>query len=101
MDVEDRPIDIFSFIITYSQTFNIACLKQMPSNGFNKPKLLYDTIEVRALAHVCKLDHSSLRNARVFWVKKNMSNSFCNLRTITTPLAFEISNNPMVTCLTS
>jgi hypothetical protein len=66
MDVKGKPIDIFSFAIAYWQTFNSACLKKMPSNGSNKPKLLHDTIEVRALAYVCKLDPSSLTNARIF-----------------------------------
>jgi len=73
----------------------------MPSNGFNKPKLLHDTIEVTALAHVCKLDPSSLTNAIIFWLKENLSNNSYNLRIIVTPLMFETLNNPMVTCLAS
>jgi hypothetical protein len=73
----------------------------MPSNGFNKPKLLHDTIEVRAHAHVCKLDPSSLTNARIFWVKENLPNGFYNLGATVTPLGFETSNNSMVTCLAS
>jgi len=42
----------------------------MPINGSNKPKLLHDTIEVRAIAHLCKLDPSYLTDARIFWVKE-------------------------------
>jgi hypothetical protein len=68
VDVENRLL----------ATFNIACLKQMPSNGFNKPKLLHDTIEIKALADVYKLGLSSLTNARIFWVKENLSHSSCN-----------------------
>jgi hypothetical protein len=73
----------------------------MPSNGFNKPKLLHDTIEVKAHAHVYKLDPSSLTNARIFKVKESLPNGFFNLGAIATPLVSETSNNLMVTCLAS
>jgi len=66
MDAKSRPIDIFSSTIAYWHTFDNACSKQVPLNGSDKPKLFHDTIEVRALAHVCKLDSSSLTNARIF-----------------------------------
>jgi hypothetical protein len=69
MDVEGRLVDMFSFVITYWQTFDNACLKQVPSNGSNKPKLLHDIIKVKALAYVCKFDPSFLANARIFQVK--------------------------------
>jgi hypothetical protein len=42
----------------------------MPINGSNKPKLLHDTIEVRAIAHVCKLDPSYLTDAKKIWVEE-------------------------------
>jgi hypothetical protein len=70
MDAKGRPIDIFSFVVAYWQTFDNACLKQVPSNGSNKPKLLHDTIKVRAIAHLCKLDLSSLTNEKKFRLKK-------------------------------
>jgi hypothetical protein len=73
----------------------------MPSNGFNKPKLLHDTIEVMTLANVCKLDPSSLTNARIFWLKENLFNNSYNLGIIVTPLMSKTLNNPMVTCLAS
>jgi hypothetical protein len=101
MNAEGRPIDIFSSVVIDANTFDGACSKQVPSNGSNKHKLLHDIIEVKALAHVCKLDLSFLTNARIFWVKENLSNSSCNLRAIATPLMSEISNNPMVTCFAS
>jgi hypothetical protein len=67
----------------------------------NKPKLLHDAIKVKALAHVYKSNLSSLTNVRIFGVMENLSNSSCNLETITTPLVFEISKNLMVTCFAS
>jgi len=66
MDAKSRPINIFLSTIAYWHTFDSACLKQVSLNGSNKPKLFHDTIKVRALAHVCKLDPSSLTNARIF-----------------------------------
>jgi hypothetical protein len=74
----------------------------MQPNDFNKPKLLHATIEVKALAHVYKSNLSSLTNVRkTFWVMENLFNSSCNLKTITTPLVFEISKNLVVTCFAS
>ncbi len=61
---------IFSSIITYSHTFESACPKQVPSNGSNTPKLLHDIIEVKALAHVYKLDLSSLIKQELFGLRK-------------------------------
>ncbi len=101
MDAEGRLVDIFSFAITYWQTFDNACLKQVPSNGSNKPKLLHDIIKVKAPTYVYKLDPSSLTNARIVQVKKNLSNSSYNLKAIAIVLMSETSNNPMVTCLAS
>jgi hypothetical protein len=72
MDAKGKLVDIFSSVITYWQTFDNACLKQVPLIGSNKPKLLHDTIEVKALAHVCKLDSSPLTNVKTFWVKGNL-----------------------------
>jgi hypothetical protein len=51
----------------------------VPSTGSNKPKLMHDTIEVKVLAHVCKLDLSFLTNAKKLWVKENLSSSSYNL----------------------
>jgi hypothetical protein len=82
-------------------TIESACLKQVPSNGSNKSKLLHDTIEVKALAHTCKLDFSSSTKERILWVKENLSNSSYNLGTIATLLVSKTLNNPMVTCFAS
>jgi hypothetical protein len=60
-DAQGKPIDIFSFAITYYwHTFEIACPKHEPLNGSNKAKLLYDIIQVKTFVHGCKLDISSL-----------------------------------------
>ncbi len=59
----------FSSIVTYSHTFESACPKQVPLNGPNTPKLLHDTIEVKALAHVYKLDPSSLAKQEFFGLR--------------------------------
>jgi hypothetical protein len=82
IDLEDGPIDIFSFITAYWHTFETACPKQVLLNGSNKNKLLHDTIEIKALAHVCKLNPSSLTKAIILWFKENLSNSSYNLGTI-------------------
>jgi hypothetical protein len=42
----------------------------VPSDSSNTPKLLYDTIEVKALAHVYKLDVSSLTKQEFFGLRK-------------------------------
>jgi hypothetical protein len=70
MDAKGRLTKKISSLVAYWHTFESACPKSVPSNGSNKPKLLHDTIEVRALAHVCKLDPSFLINTRIFWVKE-------------------------------
>jgi hypothetical protein len=101
MDAKGRLVDTFSSIAAYLQTFDSACPKQVPSNGSNKPKLLHDTIEIKVLAHVCKLDLSYLRNAKILWVKENLSSSSYNLGAIGTLFMFETSNNLMVTRLAS
>ncbi len=99
--MDGRLVDIFSFTITYWHTFENACSKQLPSNGSNKLNLLHDIIEIRALAHVYKLDPSSLTKVRIFWVKENLSNNSYNLGAITTLLLFKTLNNMMVTCFAS
>ncbi len=101
MDVKGKLIDIFSSTIAYWYTFDNACPKQMPLNGSHKPKLLSNTIEVKALAHVYKLDPSFLTNARFFSIKENLSNSSYNLGAIATPFVFKTSSKPMVTCFAS
>jgi hypothetical protein len=60
----------FSSILSYLHTFESACPKQVPSDSSNTPKLLYDTIEVKALAHVYKLDVSSLTKQEFFGLRK-------------------------------
>ncbi len=53
-NVKDGLVVIFSSIIPYWHTFEIACPKQVPLNGSNKKKILHDTKEIKALAHACK-----------------------------------------------
>jgi hypothetical protein len=71
------------------------------SNGFNKPKLLHDTMEVRAFAQVYKLDPSSFTKATMFWVKENLCSTSYNLKVITALDVFATSNKLMVTCYIS
>ncbi len=49
------------------------------NKNFNKGKVLHDTIEIKALAHVYKLKPSSLMQAIIFLVKENLYNNFYNL----------------------
>ncbi len=100
-NTKGRLIGTFSFALTYLHTIESACSKQVRSNGSNKSILLHDTIEVRALAHACKLDFSSSTKAIILWVKENLSNSFYNLGTIAALLMFKTLNKLMVTCFAS
>ncbi len=61
---------IFSSIVAYLHTFESAGPKQVPSNDSNKPKLLHDTIEVKALAHLYKLHPSSITKQIFFELRK-------------------------------
>jgi hypothetical protein len=76
-----------------------ACPKQEPLDGSNMPRSSHETIELKNVTQVYKLNLSSLTLATIFYVSENLLKSCFNFIIITTPFISSMSNHLTPTCL--
>lgn len=78
-----------------------ACPKQEPLDGSNMSRSSHETIELKNVTQVYKLNPSSLTLPIIFYVSENLLKSCFNFIIMATPFISSMSNHLTLTCLGS
>jgi hypothetical protein len=78
-----------------------ACPKQEPLDGSNMSRSSHETIELKNVTQVYKLNLSSLTLPIIFYMSENLLKSCFNFIIMATPFISSMSNHLTLTCLGS